>query len=498
MSKDDDPRRVQCELIQRRLDQLQKQMRAHRKSIGDAELRIIKDDMNASLKDDFHQMHQHGNHLQDKKIFLESMMHRMSMRVNTNIKNAVPDGDADVDSDEHSPRDDENPPPEFASDFNNRFVIHNMQMKWNNLLRNIILRYIHQVSQRRGFVYYLSRRAVKFILDIVEEQNRAKSAKASGYTTNGTRSTSASTSPINDDLDAAQEVEDRINEILSDGKNFVNANDELEQEAPQRISGDNPDGNISDEFSPQNSYHLRLIAPQIQLQSEKNAKDAALLTAKGMELKVIEVMDKDRIFDDVSGLVQRRFSVEMDSTQFFVTHEKWFSSQLLSLYSGSHYGAPAGSSWPPWVPMEVMFDFKVDPFGFQRVVQKTSASLRYDKYNTLRLKYGDDVNGEGSQAANSENVESRMDHLWVEFPQVRAICDSSQYYACSCTASRWRRREASDWRRSCLLRTSATCAGLLKWLSACRNGSNNLMNSRLSSRSTRSILTRGDGKTGSR
>jgi hypothetical protein len=304
-----------------------------------------------------------------------------------------------------------------------------MQMKWNNLLRNIILRYIHQVSQRRGFVYYLSRRAVKFILDIVEEQNRAKSAKASGYTTNGTRSTSASTSPINDDLDAAQEVEDRINEILSDGKNFVNANDELEQEAPQRISGDNQDGNISDEFSPQNSYHLRLIAPQIQLQSEKNAKDAALLTAKGMELKVIEVMDKDRIFDDVSGLVQRRFSVEMDSTQFFVTHEKWFSSQLLSLYSGSHYGAPAGSSWPPWVPMEVMFDFKVDPFGFQRVVQKTSASLRYDKYNTLRLKYGDDVNGEGSQAANSENVESRMDHLWVEFPQVRAICDSSQYYA---------------------------------------------------------------------
>ena len=430
MSKDDDPRRVQCELIQRRLDQLQKQMRAHRKSIGDAELRIVQDEKNAALKDDFHQMHQHGNHLQDKKIFLESMMHRMSMRVNTNNKSAVPDGDADVDSDEHSPsNDDENPPPDFASDFNNRFVIHNMHLKWNNLLRNIILRYIHQVSQRRGFVYYLSRRAVKFILDIVEEQNKAKSAKASPYNANGTRSTSASTSPINDDTDAAREVEDRINEILSDGKNFVNANDELDQEAPLPISTDSPDANISEEFAPQNSYHLRLIAPQIQLQSEKNAKDAALVTAKGMELKVIEVMDKDRIFDDVSGLVQRRFSVEMDSTQFFVTHEKWFSSQLLSLYSGSHYGAPAGSSWPPWVPMEVMFDFKVDPFGFQRVVQKTSASLRYDKYNTLRLKYGDDVNGEGSQAANPENVESRMDHLSVEFPQVRAICDSSQYYA---------------------------------------------------------------------
>lgn len=430
MSKDDDPRRVQCELIQRRLDQLQKQVRAHRKSIGDAELRIIQDENNTALKEDFNQMHQHGNHLQDKKIFLESMMHRMSTRVNTNNKNAVPDGDGDADSDEHSPsKDEDNPAPDFASDFNNRFVIHNMQMKWNNLLRNIILRYIHQVSQRRGFVYYLSRRAVKFILDIVEEQSKAKSAKASPYNANGTRSTSASTSPINDDTDAAREVEDRINEILSDGKNFVSVNDDLDSEEASPISTDNLNANISEDFAPQNSYHLRLIAPQIQLQSEKNPKDAALVTAKGMELKVIEVMDKDRIYDDVSGLVQRRFSVEMDSTQFFVTHEKWFSSQLLSLYSGSHYGAPAGSSWPPWVPMEVMFDFKVDPFGFQRVVQKTSASLRYDKYNTLRLKYGDDVNTDGSHRANPENVESRMDHLWVEFPQVRAICDSSQYYA---------------------------------------------------------------------
>jgi hypothetical protein len=234
---------------------------------------------------------------------------------------------------------------------------------------------------------------------------------------------------MNNDNDAAQEVQDRINEILSDGKNFVSVDGEQDQESTPLVGTDNANAHIAGEFTPQNSYHLRLIAPQIQLQSEKNPKDAALVTAKGMELKVIEVMDKGRISDDVSGLVQRRFSVGMDSTQFFVTHQKWFSSQLLSLYSGSHYGTPTGSSWPPWVPMEVMFDFKVDPFGFQRVVQKTSASLRYDKYNTLRLKYGDEVNTAESNTENPENVESRMDHLWVEFPQVRAICDSSQYYA---------------------------------------------------------------------
>ncbi|PMD39173.1 hypothetical protein L207DRAFT_530611 [Hyaloscypha variabilis F] len=442
MSKDDDPRRVQCQLIQSRLEQLQEQMDAHSRILGDAELKHIKDENNSTLKNDFEQLNQHGGVMLDKKLFLESMMHRMAMRVETNTKRAVPDGDANVDSDGETPSPeshdteaegmDTNPGAEFVSDFNNRFVIHNMQLKWNNMLRNIILRYIHQVSQRRGFVYYLSRRAVKFILDIVEEQNKGKEGKAAKPGTNTQADNSATaSSPISPQTDeaASQDIEDRIREILADGKNFVNVDDPQTQETSERASHEELDANIGGDFMAQSSYHLRLIAPQIQLQSEKNPKAVVLVTAKGMELKVIEVMDKDRIFDDVSGLVQRRFSVEMDSTQFFVTHQKWFSSQLLSMYSGNHYGVPAGSAWPPWVPMEVMFDFQVDPFGFKRVVQKTSASLRYDKYNTLRLKYNDEISADGNHGASPNNVESRMDHLWVEFPQVRAICNSAQYYA---------------------------------------------------------------------
>ncbi|KAI6244424.1 hypothetical protein HI914_07572 [Erysiphe necator] len=177
---------------------------------------------------------------------------------------------------------------------------------------------------------------------------------------------------------------------------------------------------ISKDFLPMNN----------STSSEKNPMAIVLVTAKGMEAKVIEIMDRDRVLDNISGLVQRKFSVEMDSIQFFVPHQKWFSSQILSMYSGNHYGAPADSAWPPWVPMEVMFDFKVDPFGFKRVVQKTSASLRYDKYNTLRLKYNDEVTSEtiSENKLNPKGI-NRMDRVWVEFPKVHAICNSAQYYA---------------------------------------------------------------------
>ena len=64
------------------------------------------------------------------------------------------------------------------------------------------------------------------------------------------------------------------------------------------------------------------------------------------------------------------------------------------------------------------------------MVHRTSASLRYDKYNNLRLKYNDNVSGgQGNRKQSPENEEARMDHIWIEFPHFRAICDSNQYYA---------------------------------------------------------------------
>ncbi|KAL2156281.1 hypothetical protein VTH82DRAFT_1026 [Thermothelomyces myriococcoides] len=429
MSHDDDPRRVQCQLIRRRLEQLDEQMETHERTLGEIELRIVRgdpvdDDLTAQLE----MLNRHSAVLAGKKMFLEGMLMEMtpqpnSSRTESQGSSTGSKGGSSLDSNTPSLQGSMSTPAaaEFASDFKNRFVVHNMQLKWNNTLRNIILRYIHQVSQRRGFVYYLSRPAVKFLLDLVEEQAKSKSGKSSTVPTPG----------IPPDANGAhrgtsQDIEDRIRRILQDSNKFASSEnaDDTHPTMSDLASG------IADEFTTQNSYHVRLIAPQIQLQSDKNKKHVVLSASKGMELKVVDVLDKSRLFDEVSGLVQRRFLVNMDSTQLFVTHKKWFTTRLLPMYSGNTYGTPSGSSWPPWVPMEVMFDFQSDPFGFKRVVQKTSAMLRYDKFNTLRLKYNDEVNNvDGDSGAPQDSAESRTDNLWVEFPQAHALCNSSQYYA---------------------------------------------------------------------
>ncbi|KAM5439176.1 Protein SABRE [Microsporum canis] len=426
MSQDHDPRRVQIELLKERLSVLEAQSSSHQRVVGEFELRSIRDGItDEETRRQYETLVRHGISLAQRQRFLQDELQRLEKHlIQNNYTNgaAIPGSSEDGDLLLSSAED------EFGSDFDNRFVIHNIQLKWNNSLRNIILRYIHQVNQRRGFVYYMSRRAVKFILDIVDEQ--AKTKRRHMGKKQQTSWTAEPRSPIDIERGNDMTTEERIEQLLNDASRFVNAEPPTPGESKHPLLPSNSSGDIASEFTPQNSYHLRLIAPQIQLQSEKNKKSVAVVTAKGMQLKVVSIMDKHRVSDDISGLVQRQFTLSMDSAQFFVADQKSFTSHI-HIYCGNGYGNAPGTSWPPWVSVEAMFDFDIDLSGFSRIIQKTSASLRYDKFNTLRLKFNERVAGEMEEDDRHDNdtTEHRMDQITVDFPQVRAICDSSQYYS---------------------------------------------------------------------
>lgn len=438
MSAKNDPRRVQAELIEDRLKKLREQKAQNQRAMGEQELKVVQNiSGDKAVQSRLDILRNHSDTLQRKYEFLELMLERLTQRLEHDDPEAIPDLETNEEfheAHEHAKLQnldlsnvESTHLADYTSDFNNRFVVHNAQIKWNNSLRNIILRYIHQVSQRRGFVYYMSRRAVKFILDILDEQKKPDGSS----TPTPEKAYSAMQDPTSPGEEDEATVQDRIDQLLRDGRSFVAVDDKDDESAEDSKSlGDTAGEDIAVEFTAQSTYHFRLIAPQIQLQSEKNPKSAVLVTAKGMQLKVVQIMDRDRVTDDVSGLVQRRFTAAMDSLQMYVTSTKTFSTEFIHMYSGNRYGVKAGTYWPPWVPLEVMFEYQVHPYGFNRVVQRTSASLRYDKYNTLRLKYNDDVTGgEQGQSANQDESENRMDHVWLEFPHFRAICDSAQYYA---------------------------------------------------------------------
>ncbi|KAK9453298.1 golgi-body localization protein domain-containing protein [Dipodascopsis uninucleata] len=123
---------------------------------------------------------------------------------------------------------------DHLSDFNNRFIFHNVQIKWNNHIRNIFMKYIYQVGQRRGSVYYMSRRAVKFIEDLVKDQKAGRNHTTSGVMDESSASGGRASHTSNEDNDengngapiARTSTEALIETLLKDSKSSFIVKDE--------------------------------------------------------------------------------------------------------------------------------------------------------------------------------------------------------------------------------------------------------------------------------
>ena len=235
MSEKNDPRRIQAELIEKRVKQLEVQLVENHRNLGDAELKIVRGaEDDTESKRSYELFKEHGQTLQQKHDFLRKNLDLLQSRVENDDPTAVPSLETDgeifqADETTRSLNDDtahmDTPPmADHSMDFNNRFIVHNPQIKWNNSIRNIILRYIHQNSQRRGYVYYMSRRAVKFILDVLDDQKKAD-------TENHKRRESFTTpqTPLSPDADDETTVQDRIEALLQDGRDIVSVVDDVKK-----------------------------------------------------------------------------------------------------------------------------------------------------------------------------------------------------------------------------------------------------------------------------
>ncbi|KAK9235083.1 golgi-body localization protein domain-containing protein [Lipomyces kononenkoae] len=137
------------------------------------------------------------------------------------------------------------------SDFNNRFIFHNVQIKWTNSIRNIFLRYVHQVGQRRGLIYYMSRRAVRFLEDLVKEQQEAQKASEteSEYAVNGASAGQLDefgkvAMPTFSGEEAGNQVaEDMIERLLQDSKKHFVVEDEHHVGSASKTSKNNGNKN---------------------------------------------------------------------------------------------------------------------------------------------------------------------------------------------------------------------------------------------------------------
>ncbi|KAG4301807.1 hypothetical protein PCK1_001783 [Pneumocystis canis] len=432
LNKKKDPSDIQVELIQKRQNEIIEQIDKNKNKLNYIENVITKKFKATVLKPQYEKIMNENTLLFNKYNFINTILLHINaeqnnkLRVdkvnaaidNSFISNHIHEGFQAMSRDTNF---------EHFTDFNNRFFVYNIQLKWYNSVRNILLAYIHQVTQRKGFVYYMSQRAVKFITNLIKEQ----------IITDYNLSIIANEKNIDSQRFNDQETNDLIHELIN---NIDNNNFTIKDERTNKKSSSSLDNNsalrddfeyiLSKNYECQHDYVFKLFAPQVQLQSEKNSQAVAIITAQNMHLKVFSIMDKSMTDDLVNGLIQQKFIVKMDNAQIFVSEKNDFIENSANFFHTHNYGS-IESNWPPWIPLESIYDFANTPVRFTRVVDQTSASFKFIKNNRLRLKKNDKLNYNEMNLYGDLKIESSeqyVNSIFVDFPKIVFTANSSQYY----------------------------------------------------------------------
>lgn len=351
-----------------------------------------------------------------------------------------------------------------SNEFANRFIVHNVQIRWNNSVRNALFRYMQRVSYRRQFAYFTTRRAVAYVEKLIKK--RMAASNSDGHPDHG----------VSDEDGINRADGFGVEKCFTDSADTGNCPIMTENNGEFRMENFDEllrqvDG---DDLVASDSYLVKLVSPQIQLVSEQNPDQCLLVTAHNIETKLISIIDKNLLSNDVSGTVETRYGVALNDAQFFVLDKEEVDKESVVLFSASNYGTDGLSVWPPWLSVELCFDSS--PLKNALVVPATDVIFRYDKPNSLHMKKANsavsskatsgsttpsnvatkgasveprestDTNGSATTKVDDpddtsddpdpdfcskmvRNEKYRTNRVTVDFPKVVATCDSQQYFA---------------------------------------------------------------------
>lgn len=211
------------------------------------------------------------------------------------------------------------------SSYDNRFIVHNLQLKMDKTLRHHLFEYASNAFERKSMHFFLTYKSVKIL-------NELLSSKISDVQA----------------LLAGQEALKNDNSV-SDTE-FTERFETLIREVP------------NEDFDFFDSCLFRLISPQLQFRSDIERDTAVLLAARDIEVGIIDILQAigksgKRVPMDVDTVVETRYCAVSKDIQLFTLYKDDIMSSRGNGFHRNGYGMEEGSElWPPWLPMELCYD----------------------------------------------------------------------------------------------------------------------------------------------
>ncbi|KAM0789695.1 hypothetical protein ACM66B_006555 [Microbotryomycetes sp. NB124-2] len=254
----------------------------------------------------------------------------------------------------------------------NRYMMHNPTIQVSNVTREILLKYYYSSKGRKGLAHHLSAQAIKFIRDVASEheQKMRRGWSRRQSTRTGRQHGPQGSHEAHKMLDDLVKGESRKFWAKSESSETEGGNPFLEG---LDVDPDHAADYLPDDYELNSGHLCMIIKPQVALRSEIDDSSTVVLTAFRAQFKVFTVVDTSVKDDPISSLVMHQTFATLDGMQIFFPHDNALVSNSLP-------------SKPVFVPLETLVDLRVEPYGFDRLVPRTSAALRYDKFNELRLR----------------------------------------------------------------------------------------------------------------
>ncbi|KAG0666981.1 hypothetical protein C6P45_000153 [Maudiozyma exigua] len=214
---------------------------------------------------------------------------------------------------------------QIDSTYDNRFMVHNIQLKIDKNIRDLLLEYASKVFERRTVSYAITYNSIKIFKELLS--NAISNVK-----------THMGDFGIFDD------------DITISNREFIRRFDDLVKDVPD------------DRFDAIDRYLFRLISPQIQITSELERDTTVLVSARDIEIGIIDILQVMRksgkmLAMDLNTVVETRYCAIAKDLQLITLYKEQLLNSETKFFHKNGYGMDAWSDfWPPWIPLEVCYD----------------------------------------------------------------------------------------------------------------------------------------------
>lgn len=244
--------------------------------------------------------------------------------------------------------------------FENRYYICNMLLKWNEETRDVVYKFLHNFNLANDLSNLSAQKCMHFFEKIVKQRETSEEEQK--------------------EFKNVQYIQKKLDSVLN------GTDDELLDEALLKMFEENiSELGLDLDHSVQLKHIVHFITPQIQLITEEDPDSCTIVTAPSIKLKTLSFFNNDLEGQYNEDMFMKRFGLHLTNANLFRFHKEDYTDYLEVFFDTSSYGQSRKHQWPPWLGMELCFE--PDNLSSEAIIKNFSSILFCDRVSQFSRVY---------------------------------------------------------------------------------------------------------------